>query len=94
MSNNSAECNSLLFQSLSHQIQLVKVNLVLDHWRVSPSGHPMPIEVLVIGIGCGTKVLWHFPAEQIPEVKQPSLVILRKFFFEDSLALLYDLFCI
>ena len=94
MSNNSAECNSLFFQSLSHQIQLVKIDLVLDHWKVSPSGHPMPIEVFVIRIGCGTEVLWHFPAEQIPEVKQPSLVIFRKFFFKDSLALLYDLFCI
>lgn len=54
----------------------------------------MPIEVLIIRIGCGTEVLWHFPAEQIPEVEQPSLFILRKFFLKDSLALLYDLFCI
>ena len=68
MSNTSAECNSLLFQSLCHQIQLVKINLVLDHCKVSPSGHSMPIEVLVICVRCGTEVLWHFPAEQFPEV--------------------------
>ena len=94
MSNNSAECNSLFFQSLCHQIQLVKVNLVLNHWKISPSGYPMPIEVLVIRIRCGTEMLWHFPAEEIPKVEQASLVILRKFFFKNSLALLYDLFCI
>jgi hypothetical protein len=94
MSNNSAECNSLFFQSLCHQIQLVKIDLVLDHWKVSPSGHPMPIEVLIICVGCGTEVLWHFPAEQFPEVEQPSLVIHRKLVFKDSLALFNDLLCI
>ena len=94
MSNNSAECNSLFFQSLSHQIQLVKIDLVLDHWNISPSSHPVPIEVLIISIWCGTEVLRHFPAEQFPEVKEPSLFIFRKFFFKDSLALFYDLLCI
>lgn len=91
MSNNSAECDSLFFQSLCHQIQLVKINLVLDHWNISPSSQPVPIKLLVISVRCGTEVLRHFPAEKFPEVEEPSLFILRKFFFKDSLALLYDL---
>jgi hypothetical protein len=51
MSHDSAECHSLFFQSLSDQIQFVKVDLVLHHWEISiASLYSMSIKMLIIGV--------------------------------------------
>jgi len=80
MSDNATEIHPLFFQSLSDEIQLVQVDLILHDnrgtWAIDCGLNSVPIELLVVGIRCWTEVLWHLPTQQLSKVQQSVLHLL------------------